>query len=87
LLLLFSPIKPTAPIPKLLVTYAPLVVLFVFGGYSGLRILYNLATFPICRAAFQELKQEMREAEKDLKRRGFVFEDKKTDEKTDKKHA
>lgn len=50
-----------------------------FGCYSLVRILYNLAVFPTCPQALDEMRQEMKEAEADLKKRGFTFPNKKTD--------
>ncbi|KAL6067968.1 Dolichol-phosphate mannosyltransferase subunit 3 [Balamuthia mandrillaris] len=51
----------------------PLTALVLFGLYSLARILINVATFPTCPDAAKELRKEMDEAERDLKRRGFKF--------------
>jgi hypothetical protein len=58
---------------------APFLALVAFGVYSLVRILYNLAIFPVCPEALTEMRKEMKEAEADLKKKGFKFPNKKTD--------
>lgn len=61
-------------------TKAPFLALVAFGVYSLLRILYNLAIFPTCPQALEEMRREMKEAEVDLKKKGFTFRSSKKDQ-------
>jgi hypothetical protein len=63
----------------MLCVQAPFLALVAFGLYSLARILYNLAIFPVCPEALTEMRKEMKEAEADLKKKGFKFPNKKTD--------
>lgn len=75
-----SSVLPSLPI-KLTrkLVQAPFLALVAFGVYSLVRILYNLAIFPVCPEALTEMRKEMKEAEADLKKKGFKFPNKKTD--------
>lgn len=65
---------------QLVLQFAPFLALVAFGVYSLLRILYNLAIFPTCPQALEEMRREMKEAEVDLKKKGFTFRSSKKDQ-------
>lgn len=51
----------------------PIVLVAVFGLTSILVILYRVATFNDCAEAAEELKQQVKEAKKDLASKGMIF--------------
>ena len=53
--------------------YLPIYLLMSFACYSLAVVGYGVATFNNCEKAAEELKQEIQEAKKYLKRKGFKF--------------
>ncbi|XP_053559379.1 dolichol-phosphate mannosyltransferase subunit 3 [Bombina bombina] len=51
----------------------PVYLLVVFGCYSLATIGYRVATFNDCEKAAQELQEQIKDAKKDLTRKGFKF--------------
>ncbi|KAK2157630.1 hypothetical protein LSH36_188g10003 [Paralvinella palmiformis] len=58
---------------KEVVYFLPIYLLMAFACYSLAVIGYRVTTFNDCVQAADELKQEIKEAKKDLTRKGFVF--------------
>ncbi|XP_072026497.1 dolichol-phosphate mannosyltransferase subunit 3-like [Amphiura filiformis] len=58
---------------KDVILLSPIYLLIVFACYSLATIGYRVYTFNDCEGAAEELKQEIEEARKDLKKRGFKF--------------
>jgi len=63
-------------VSSIIIPFAPILALVGFGIYSLVVILYNLATFPQCKPAAQELVQQIKEAKADLKKKGISISDK-----------
>jgi len=57
----------------------PFYGLVGFGAVSAFIVLYRVFTFNDCPAANEELQQQIKQAHKDLKQRGFIFPNKKAD--------
>ena len=53
--------------------YLPIYLLMAFACYSLAVVGYRVATFNDCEIAAEELKQEIEDARKDLKKKGFKF--------------
>ena len=53
--------------------YLPIYLLMAFACYSLAVVGYRVATFNDCEIAAEELKQEIEDARKDLKKKGFNF--------------
>ena len=53
--------------------YLPIYLLMSFACYSLAAVGYRVATFNDCKQAAEELKHEIEDARKDLKRKGFTF--------------
>ncbi|XP_017462440.1 PREDICTED: dolichol-phosphate mannosyltransferase subunit 3-like [Rhagoletis zephyria] len=53
----------------------PIVLLVLLGAYAATVVLYRTFTFNDCPQAAKELQQQIEEARKDLKEKGFVFHD------------
>ncbi|GFO44443.1 hypothetical protein PoB_007094800 [Plakobranchus ocellatus] len=51
----------------------PLYVLMAFASYSLAVIGYRVATFNDCIEASKELQEDVKEARKDLERRGYKY--------------
>ena len=62
---------PEDKILRAVVPYCPNWIIWV---YSVVVILYRVATFNDCNEAAIELKQQIEEARKDLKSKGFKFD-------------
>ncbi|XP_065067072.1 dolichol-phosphate mannosyltransferase subunit 3-like [Rhopilema esculentum] len=59
---------------KFAIQLSPIILIGLFGVYSVLVIAYRVATFNDCNDAAEELKQQIKEARKDLTAKGFKFD-------------
>ncbi|CAK9797947.1 Dolichol-phosphate mannosyltransferase subunit 3 [Anthophora quadrimaculata] len=55
------------------ILFFPLIVLFAFGLYASVTILYRVLTFYNCENAAIELQEQIEEAKKDLQSKGVIL--------------
>ncbi|XP_057683855.1 dolichol-phosphate mannosyltransferase subunit 3 [Corythoichthys intestinalis] len=71
-LVAFDPLDLKVPHPYREVAWPmPLYLLVSFGCYSLLTVGYRVATFNDCQEAAEELQAQIKEAKKDLKKKGL----------------
>ncbi|XP_076760399.1 dolichyl-phosphate mannosyltransferase subunit 3 [Xylocopa sonorina] len=61
---------------KHLFLFFPVIVLFLFGLYAAIVVLYRVFTFNNCENAAIELQEQIEEAKKDLHNRGVILKGK-----------
>ncbi|XP_023695506.1 dolichol-phosphate mannosyltransferase subunit 3 [Paramormyrops kingsleyae] len=61
------------PVYKEVAWPMPVYLLVVFGCYSLATVGYRVATFNDCNEASQELQAQIKEAKKDLQKKGLKF--------------
>ncbi|CAL7936278.1 unnamed protein product [Xylocopa violacea] len=61
---------------KHLFLFVPLIVLFLFGLYAAIVVLYRVFTFNNCQNAAVELQEQIEEAKKDLHNKGVILKGK-----------
>lgn len=61
------------PVYKEVAWPIPVYLLVVFGCYSLATVGYRVATFNDCNEASQELQAQIKEAKKDLQKKGLKF--------------
>lgn len=62
----------TGPAAKIFVDFGPLWALVILGLYALSTIAYNVMTFNDCPEAAAELEQQIKEAKKEMKKRGII---------------